>query len=194
MKKLKKVETLKMTKVGLSQRIFYHNGQSYDATDHNWYSFLNDKEITPIPNTINQDFKKLADELDIVILTGGNDPSIRRLTETKIATAMLKKNKPVLGICHGAFLLTELLGGTVTPCENHYNTEHDILTESGIIIVNSYHTLKIAIPPITSTVLARDATGNCESWVDGSVSAITWHPERMKTPYIPDEIIDRFFN
>jgi hypothetical protein len=37
-------------------------------------------------------------------------------------------------------------------------------------------------------MLANDVDGNCESWIDGKMAGIVWHPERMDTPWIPDEI------
>ena len=47
-----------------------------------------------------QDFDKLADELDMFIITGGDDSTLRRAIETKLASKIMQRNKPVIGICH----------------------------------------------------------------------------------------------
>lgn len=176
--------------VGLTQRIFYHNGQSYDATDHDWYSFFNEHQIAPIRNIPEQNFAAIADKLDVLVITGGNDPLMRRVVETTLARHMVMRHKPVIGVCHGAFLLTELLGGTVGDIENHHNTEHTIYTDTeGEHVVNSFHSLRIVNSPLHSTPLAYDDSGNVESWIHGKIAAIVWHPERMKEPYIPAPIL-----
>jgi hypothetical protein len=41
-------------------------------------------------------------------------------------------------------------------------------------------------------VLAYDDQGNCESWIDGKIAGIVWHPERMSQPWIPEEIEQLF--
>ena len=43
---------------------------------------------------------------------------------------------------------------------------------------------------MTATVLVVDPHGNCEAWIDKTIAGITWHPERMDDPWIPDEIQD----
>ena len=55
-------------------------------------------------------------------------------------------------------------------------------------IVNSYHNLSIEVIPNKANVLAVDNEGHCESWIDGKIAAIVWHPERMEVPWLPDEI------
>jgi gamma-glutamyl-gamma-aminobutyrate hydrolase PuuD len=62
-----------------------------------------------------------------------------------------------------------------------------------IITVNSYHTLAIKQLHKTGTTLATDQAGNCEAWIDGNVAGIVWHPERMKEPWVPDEIKNLIF-
>jgi gamma-glutamyl-gamma-aminobutyrate hydrolase PuuD len=175
--------------IGLTQRIFYHKQRSYDSLEHGWYSFLDGHNLVPIANNIDQDFKKIAESLDLLIITGGNDPTPRRITETKLATEVMKLKKPILGICHGAFLLTDLLGGTIEDCSYHMDTEHLVTTRDGVHTVNSYHDYQISKPHNTATVLARDIEGNCEAWIDGTLAGVVWHPERMEIPFLPKEIV-----
>jgi len=179
--------------IGLTQRILYHNGQAYDSTGHGWYSYLKGHTPVPIPNRLDQDFEKLAEELDAVIITGGDDSTLRRTVELKLAGQMTLRRRPVIGVCHGAFLLTEVLGGTVEDTIGHHNTEHTVLYFGEPQQVNSYHTLAITKLPVTATALAQDPEGNIEAWIDGQVAAVVWHPERMKEPWIPDEIKNLLF-
>ena len=175
-------------KIGLTQRILYHKGRAYDSIEHGWYSYLDEHMLSFIRNDVVQDFDSLADSLDCLIITGGDDSTLRRVVETKIASRMLQRNKPIIGICHGAFLLTDLMGGIVTDVITHMDTSHSVWYFGEEKTVNSYHNLCISTPPEKSTVLAVDSEGYCESWIDGKIAAVVWHPERMEVPWLPDEI------
>jgi len=145
-----------------------------------------------IPNNPTQDFKKIADTVDCLIITGGDDSTIRRLTEIRLATEILKQKKPILGVCHGAFLLTDLLGGKVNACDHHMDTQHDVYYLGMAHNVNSYHSQTITSLHSKASSLAQDADGNHEAWIDGDIAGIVWHPERMATPWVPAEISNRF--
>jgi gamma-glutamyl-gamma-aminobutyrate hydrolase PuuD len=175
-------------KIGLSQRVLLHKNRAYDALEQGWYTYLKAHTLFPIANRPNQDFHQLANELDCFVITGGDDSTVRRLTEVRLATYMIAQRKPVIGVCHGAFLLTEVLGGEIAEISNHSDTKHEINYFGEIITVNSYHSLAIITPQKSATVLAYDDQGNCEAWIDGNTAGIVWHPERMNTPWIPDEI------
>jgi gamma-glutamyl-gamma-aminobutyrate hydrolase PuuD len=176
-------------KIGLTQRVLFHKGRAYDSIEQGWYTLLKDHTLSFVQNRIEQDFDTLADDIDLLIITGGNDPLERRITETKLATAMLIKRKPIIGVCHGCFLLTDLLGGKVVDTDLHMDTEHSIIYQEQVYTVNSYHNLGISVEPRGATVLARDSAGNCEAWIDNNIAGIVWHPERMSTPFIPEEIL-----
>lgn len=179
--------------IGLTQRILYHNGQAYDATQHGWYSYLKGHTLVPIPNRVDQDFEQVAQDLDVLIITGGDDSVLRRTVELKLAGQMTLRQRPVIGLCHGAFLLAEVLGGSVENCIGHHNTEHEVLYFGDRHQVNSYHNLAIARLPDCATALAHDSEGNCEAWISGNTGGIVWHPERMREPWIPDEIKNLIF-
>lgn len=183
-----------MKVIGLSQRILYHKGRAYDSTEHGWYKLLSGHTLFYLPNTLEQDFDELADLLDVFIITGGDDSALRRVVETKLATAVMRRNKPVIGICHGAFLLTDLLGGIVEEVEGHVDTLHTIWYFGEPIVVNSYHNLTIKKVHDTGTVLCTDTEGNVESFIDGKLAGIVWHPERMEEPWLPDEIKSLIWN
>lgn len=179
-------------RIGLSQRVLYHKSRAYDSLEHGWYNLLNSHTLFPIQNRPDQDFELLASSLDLLILTGGDDSVIRRVTELKIASAMLARNKPILGVCHGAFLLTDLLGGELAHCEGHMDDDHAIKYHNKFVVVNSFHSNGITKIPPKATCLATDWNQHCESWIYNNMAAIVWHPERMDKPFIPDEIMEFF--
>jgi gamma-glutamyl-gamma-aminobutyrate hydrolase PuuD len=143
-----------------------------------------------LPNYLNVDFDYIADDLDCLILTGGDDSTLRRTVETKLATKVMQRNKPVIGICHGAFMLTDLLGGVVEPILGHKDTTHKINYFGDLISVNSYHDSAITKLHKTGTQLCSDDNGHTEAFIDGKLAGVVWHPERMEVPWLPDEIED----
>jgi gamma-glutamyl-gamma-aminobutyrate hydrolase PuuD len=175
-------------RIGLSQRIIYNKGIAYDATEHGWYELLSGHNLFFVPNTLNQDLDVVADNSDSFIITGGDDSDLRRTVELKLAAKMLQRNKPVVGICHGAFLLAEMLGGTIEEVKNHQDVDHPIFYHREVREVNSHHTLGITSLPDSVDIICRDYLGNIEAFTDGSLAGIVWHPERMKEPWIPPEI------
>jgi len=175
-------------KIGLSQRVLLHKNRAYDALERGWYSYLKAHTLFPIANIPKQNFQTLASDLDALVITGGDDSTERRITEIRIALEMMKRQKPIIGICHGAFLLTDILGGQIEQVDNHADVDHEINYFGELITVNSYHNQTIKIPHKQANVLAYDADGNCESWIDNKLAGIVWHPERMSEPWIPDEI------
>ena len=176
-------------RIGLTQRVLTHNGQVHDSLDHNWYRLLKGHELIPIPNREDLDYESLAKSLDLLIITGGSNEEIRVTTEVSLATEVSRLGKPILGVCHGAFLLTEILGGSTKECEGHLNTEHLIYGDTPTHVrVNSFHNICIDKHPPNSVYLYLDDNGNIESWIKDNICAIVWHPERMSMPFIPDEI------
>lgn len=184
-------------KIGLTQRVLLlsdRSGITCDATDHGWYtaSFLKGHELIPIPNKKDLDYDELAEELDLLIITGGDNTDVRVITETEIATSMVTLGKPVLGVCHGAFMLTSILGGEVVDGEDdrHMFSEHAVTYNGTQRVVNSSHNVLIQNKPPASTVLVTDPEGFVESWIKDNICAIVWHPERQETPWIPEEILE----
>ena len=85
---------------------------------------------------------------------------------------------------------SDLLGGAVGKIENHTDTEHTVWYFGEERSVNSFHTMYIECPHKTATTLVVDSQGNTEAWIDNNIAGVVWHPERMSTPWIPDEIED----
>jgi gamma-glutamyl-gamma-aminobutyrate hydrolase PuuD len=175
-------------KIGLTQRVLFHKNRAYDSIDQGWYSYLVDHTLFFVPNRTDQNFEALSNSLEALIITGGDDSTLRRTVELKLARLMMQQGKPIIGICHGCFLLTDVLGGTIEECITHMDTSHAVYYFGEEQIVNSYHSLQITKPHSSATVLAVDSEGYCESWIDKNLAGVVWHPERMKNPWIPDEI------
>lgn len=180
--------TVGKLRIGLTQRVLYHRGRAYDALEHGFYQFLDGHKLVFIPNTQDQDFEELTDSLDCLIITGGDDSTVRRRTELRVATIMMQSFKPILGICHGAMLLVDVLGGTVCGIDGHSDTVHEVNYAGRRIVVNSHHDQTICRTHGAAQTLVTDDDGNCEAWIDGLLAGIVWHPERMKAPFIPAEI------
>jgi len=124
----------------------------------------------------------------LLIVTGGDDHPVRNRVENELIDIMLAQNLSVIGICHGCQLLTQKLGGTVVPVDDHMDSHHEVTYQEQQYLVNSYHKLRIEQAPKESTVLARDPDGHPEAWIQGKIAGIMWHPERMTQPWIPREI------
>lgn len=172
-------------RIGLTQRVLFHKGRAYDSLEHGWYSCLKGHTLVSIPNDVDTDI-----DVDLLIVTGGDNHPVRDTLEKQLIQKMLSESKPIIGICHGAFLLTSTLGGEVKPIEGHMDSEHNVYVDKDIRVVNSYHTLQIFRAPERATILATDEAGICEAWIYKNIGAVVWHPERMDQPYWPKQIGD----
>jgi len=171
-------------KIGLTQRVLMHKGREHDSLDQAWYEYLSGHELVVIPNRLPVDITNI----DALIITGGDDHLVRNQVENELADLMFLRNLPVIGICHGCQLLTQKLGGSVVPVDDHMDCYHEVVYHSEPHLVNSYHKLRIEQPPPDATVLARDPDGHAEAWIHDLTAGIMWHPERMQQPWIPQEI------
>ena len=160
--------------------------------EHGWYRYLQNHTLYAVANRTDQDFAALVDRLDLLIITGGDDSTVRRATEIKLAKLMFVARKPVLGVCHGAFLLTDMFGGKIEPVEHHRDCDHSVYYFGEERRVNSYHDQAIAQLHPGAVELVVDANGHCEAWRDGTLAGVVWHPERQPQPWLPDEIQDLF--
>jgi putative glutamine amidotransferase len=140
--------------------------------------------LIPIPNRLCVPFP----EIDLLIITGGDDHPVRNQIEHELVDSMLSRNLPVIGICHGCQLLTQRLGGTTVSVADHQDSYHEVEYHGQQHLVNSYHKLRIERSPPGATVLARDPDGYPEAWIQGKTAGVMWHPERMTQPWWPDEV------
>jgi gamma-glutamyl-gamma-aminobutyrate hydrolase PuuD len=175
-------------KIGLSQSIITHNEVVYDASDHGWYRIIPNHTLFFVPNAMNQEFDIVANDLDSLIITGGSEHELRRAVELALASKMIERGKPVLGISRGAFLIAELIGGSIEPISNHNGVDHPIFYHREVREVNSKHDYCIKTLPDNTNVVCLDYLGNPEAFINGTISGIVWNPEQMKEPWIPPEI------
>lgn len=175
-------------KILISQQEFIHprNNFPFDALERSFYVFLRGHELIPAPN-IN---KVHYNDYDCLLLTGGPDSLSRHLTENLLYQHATQNDRAVLGICHGAFAINDLLGGKNGQVEGHRNTEHTVVLEGKEIMVNSYHSQCIRELSDELYPLAHDEQGNCEAFKHKSKQqwGVVWHPERMSDPVLPDSV------
>ena len=171
-------------RIGLTQRVLSHRDRAYDSLEHSWYEYLQGHTLIPIANRLCVPFPNI----DLLLITGGDDHPVRSQIEHELADSMLSRNLPVIGVCHGCQFLTTKLGGSVVPVEDHMDSYHEVRYRDESHLVNSYHKLRIERAPPAATVLARDPDGYPEAWIQGKTAGVMWHPERMTQPWIPREI------
>jgi gamma-glutamyl-gamma-aminobutyrate hydrolase PuuD len=175
-------------KIGLSKSIIHHEGFVYDAVDQGWYDTLKGHNLFFIPNTLNQDFNVMANDLDSLILTGGEYAEQRSEVEQVLVNKMTEHNKPVVGIAESAFHIAGLLGGELDSIDKHYEVDHPIFYHREVLEVNSYHNKCIKKLPESTNVLCLDYLGNIEAFTSNNLAGIVWNPEKMDKPWIPPEI------
>ena len=177
-------------KIAISQReeAIGHSGLIHDCLSQVWYTFLNKHEIIPIPNVdINRDYN-----FDMLILSGGNASLARLHTELKLYNHAMDNGLPIVGICHGAFFICELTGGTCGDIEGHRDTEHVVTMDGHNVLVNSFHGSNIISVGKDYDAIAIDLDGNIEGFKHKTkpVWGILWHPERMDVPVLPKDLDD----
>jgi|TARA_R110000764_G_scaffold197500_1_gene282670 putative glutamine amidotransferase len=177
-------------KIGLTQRIFNHNNIAYDCLEHGWYQLLSGHTLSQITNNEDQNFEELVNSHDIIIFTGGDASPKRLLTEIRLLTECYKQNKPIIGVCHGAFFINKMEDGINDECTGHHNTEHEIIMHGKEYTVNSFHSNKIVTIGKNFDVLATTKDGDIEAFKHKTkeIFGIVWHPERMKETVLPDEV------
>ena len=70
-------------KIGLTQRVLLYSEESgiwCDATDRSWYTFLKGHTLVPIANREDLDYDAIAEDLDLLIITGGTNEDVRIIT------------------------------------------------------------------------------------------------------------------
>jgi len=171
-------------RIGLTQRVLFHRDRAYDSLEHSWYEYLQGHTLVSIPNRLPVEIP----DIDLLIVTGGDDHPVRNHVEHELVDNMLARNLPIIGVCHGCQLLTQRLHGSVVPVANHQDSYHEVSYQETQYLVNSYHKLRIERSPPGATVLARDPDGHVEAWIHNRTAGVMWHPERMTQPWIPEEI------
>ena len=177
--------------IGITQRAFEHKGQVYDALDREWYNFFSEHagyKIKAIPSVKSIDLDKVAKNIDVLVISGGNDISPRGINEWRLIDKMRDLDKPIIGICHGAFLMTYKDHGKVEPIKHHNGSNHIVWYKGYDRLVNSHHDLGIKRVPEGAEILCEADDGSVECWIKGKSAAIAWHPERTEDNWMPLEV------
>lgn len=176
-------------KIAITQRQLTIRGITYDCLEQGWFHFLQGHELIPIPNISDLDISA-----DMIIFSGGDTSEDREKTERLLFDHAIKNNLPMLGVCHGAFLLNRLYGGNNQNILGHQGTEHAVKIGKDSYIVNSYHSgcifnLGKELVPFAWA----------DEFVEGfkhqtlPIWGLVWHPERMEYPIIPQDLKDLLY-
>ena len=175
--------------IAITQRTTEINGFTYDCMSHAWYTLLYKHNIRPISNRETFDISNV----DMLILSGGNDSTERTLTERQLVSDAIGEDVPILGVCHGAFMLNKFFDGTNMQIEGHHNTKHPVELEGHMYMnINSYHSIAIHTLGKSLKEIGNDTDGHCEAFKhrDFRIWGVVWHPERMEDILLPSGIRD----
>lgn len=171
-------------KIAISQRQVEINGFVYDCLEQGWYELFLGHEIIPVPNLNN-----IGLDVDMLVLSGGETTDARYQTEVACTAWAIENDVPVLGVCHGAFLLNFLYSGTNAKTLGHQNTKHTVHMEGQEHTVNSYHSMMIQELGIGLDVIAHyNTVVEAFKHSELPVWGIVWHPERMEDPVLPSDL------
>ena len=177
--------------IALTQRELNIRGWQYDCTSQDWFSFLNRHTMRFVPNVKDFDYAGV----DCLLLTGGESTPNRDRVENFAINLFLEENKPIIGVCHGAFFLNTYFGGINGTVRGHRGTNHKIKMEDKTPYVASYHSTSIETLADELDPIAWDMDGNVEGFKhkDKNIWGMVWHPERMVKPVLPSDL-EAFLN
>jgi putative glutamine amidotransferase len=190
----------------ITQRLVACEGRDEvrECLDRRWGPFLSAAGLLPLPLASELPPQAYFERLDPagVLLTGGNDLAVaggdglsveRDAFETALLGLARSRGLPVLGVCRGMQLITQLAGFSIERCSGHVATEHAL--EPAAVArcmalreprtANSYH--QFAPRPAAASelrVVLRSADGEAEAVEHASepLVGIMWHPERYPVP------------
>ena len=182
-------------KIAITQRVVDYKNGPYDALDHGFYSMFQGHELIPIPNQLKFFRTNTVTDSDLIVFSGGNSMIQddwqfnyeRLVVEKHVLDLSMAYEKKILGISRGTQFLTVSLGGNIIPKDGHM-TDHTVNAQGARVTVRSRHKEVLGSIPAGADVLAKDDDGNIESWKLKNIGCVLWHPERMKSHWMPDDI------
>lgn len=181
--------------------------------DEDMSNFLNNIKVNIVPLSLKKKKIEIKDIClsDGLILAGGGDifsyektlsNKIRDTYEKKLFNYFLKKNKPILLICRGFQLFSNMYKKKLFKVNNHVRKYHQLNLKKSRFIkyskltVNSYHNYGIKELPKNYINIANTKDGSIEIAEHKSkkVLCLMFHPERnMKSDKLLVEAIRNFF-
>lgn len=167
------------------------------ALNYEWYDFLKGHRIIPLSC---HDTECYVDNLDLVILAGGNDmPGIKTWRdnhyplrdeyEKKLIETCRDKNIPIVGICRGSHFINYISGGTHVRMEKPYDGVKIKLPE---FEVTCHHSIMIDEVAPGFEILQQDSSGVIELTLNklARMLCVGWHPEREVNRHTRKYILD----
>lgn len=144
-----------------------------------------------VPNVKDFDYAGV----DCLLLTGGESTPNRDRVENFAINLFLEEDKPIIGVCHGAFFLNGYFGGVNGTIKGHRGTNHKIKLEDKTPYVASYHSTSIETLGEDLEPIAWDMQDNVEGFKHKTknIWGLVWHPERMVKPVLPSDL-EEFLN
>jgi gamma-glutamyl-gamma-aminobutyrate hydrolase PuuD len=171
-------------KIAITQRQTIINGIVYDCLEQGWYRLFKNHELIIVPNLVYVDL-----DADMLVLTGGDNTESRFQTELVCYSYADDHNIPVLGVCHGAFMINYLHGGLNKEVKGHRNVMHSINMEKQTYMVNSYHDIGIySLGDNLESIAVNEDSIEAFKHETKPIWGLVWHPERMEDPVLPLEL------
>lgn len=169
----------------------------HSALNYEWYDFLKDHRIIPISC---HDTEYLPNDVDLVILSGGNDmPDIktwrdnsyplRDQFEHKLIKDCIEFAVPVVGVCRGFHFINYVQGGTHKIMKNPYDS---VKTQLKPFEVTCHHSIEIEKLAPGFELVLQDQKGVIELAVNKNLRlmGVGWHPERVVNAHTRSYILE----
>ena len=181
-----------MKKILVSQRPCYDKKykEKFDKVDNKLLDLIIKLNFIPIlvPNLDLKTFLKWIKNIEFggILLSGGGDIGTKETqnrdrVEKYLYNLLIKKKKPIIGICRGMQFISKLNGVRLKKVKHHVRKKHKITTsENKNFIVNSYHNYSISKCPKNFMIVSKSDDDEIESIRHKKlpIYGCMWHPER----------------
>lgn len=183
-----------MKKVAVTQRVDISSPhkERRDALDQRWCAFLNAANLSPLilPNNIASSTKLLSTEaIEGILLTGGNDLEAyggdakeRDELEQYLLRWGMENCIPILGVCRGMQMIQQHFGVKLQEVSGHISASQEVIMETGVESVNSYHRYGSFESNEDLPVWAQSCDGLVKAIrsKEHAIMGLMWHPERLE--------------